>query len=115
MNNNNLEYELLDEAEYHRLNRKIGVGLSAACYVMSAGAAAAVGAVTYFNVDSLFTVYLMGFITVPTFLIVGKLSYALSKEHAEQASELEGEVQSNKKQVDIKNITKIAKTKTQKA
>jgi ABC-type dipeptide/oligopeptide/nickel transport system permease component len=115
MDANSLEYEVLDDTEYHRLNRKIGVGLSAACYALSAGSAAVMGAATYFKLDSLLTVYMMGFIAIPAFLVVGRLSYALSKEHARQASELESALQSNKKPAAVKNNRKIANTKPQKA
>lgn len=97
MDANSLEYELVDETEYHRFNRKIGVGLSAACYVLSAGAAATVGVATYLiRSESLLTVYMMGLIAIPTFFAVGRLSYALSKEHAQQASELEKKLTNHK-------------------
>jgi hypothetical protein len=106
MNENSLEYKVLDEAGYHRFNRNVGVGLSIASYALSACVAAAVGAATYFNVDSLGSVYLMGFVTIPTFFVVGRLSYALSKEHAEKASELEGELRGHKKPATAKHTTK---------
>jgi len=112
MNENSLEYKLLDEAEYHRFNRKVGVGLSIASYALSACVAAAVGAATYLNVDSLDSVYLMGFVTIPTFFAVGRLAYALSKEHAEKASELEGKLQNSKKPAAVKHA---AKARPQKA